>query len=74
MLPQVGAADRDLMRARTSAKRSPGTATSAIWNIVFLAWLTILAPILINLSWTLRRDQWDISPGRAKRLRKLPRF
>lgn len=34
---QVGAKARDLMWARTSAKRAPEIATSAIWNMVLLA-------------------------------------
>jgi hypothetical protein len=65
---------RDLMRERTLAKSSPGIATSAIWKTVLREWEITLAPILMSLSWTLESDQWDISPGRAKRLRKLPRL
>ena len=37
-------------------------------------WFAIFAPILMNLSWTLLRDQCDTSLGRANRLRKFPRL
>ena len=62
------------IRARISAKSSPGIATSAIWNTVLREWLTALAPILMSLSCTLESDQWDIFAGRAMRRRKLPRL
>jgi len=65
LLPQVGAIARDLMRVRTSAKRAPGTATSAIWKTVLREWEITLAPILTSLSWTLESDQWDIGDHRV---------
>jgi hypothetical protein len=46
----------DLMRARTSAKRAPEMATSAIWKTVLREWEITLAPILTSLSWTLESD------------------
>ena len=46
-------------------------ATSAIWNVVYLAWLTTLAPILISLSRKVVSDQCLILLGSPNRLRKI---
>jgi hypothetical protein len=45
------------IRCRISANSSLGTATSAIWNVTYRAWVTIFAPILTSFSLRLVSDQ-----------------
>ncbi len=62
---------RSLIISRMRRNRSLGTATSAIWKIVYLAWVTTLAPIFTPFSRSDVSDHFAISGGRARVRRKL---
>ncbi len=50
---------------RMALKRRWGTATSAIWNVTYLAEDTTSAPILMSLSRSVVNDQWLTPPAGA---------
>ena len=59
---------------RILSKSSLGTATSVIWNVKYLAWDTIFAPILIRFSRWVVSDQSFIALRRAKHRTKFARL
>ena len=52
-----GGTPKRWMRSRMAANRSRGTATSASWNVTYLACRTTFAPILISFSRSVVNDQ-----------------
>ena len=52
-----------------AANRFPEIDTSALWKQVKRACLSTLAPTLIKLVCKVRKDQWLIKLGNAKRLK-----
>jgi hypothetical protein len=62
------------MRSRIAANNSRGTATSAIWNVAYLACRTTLAAIFISFSRSVGNDQCRTLRARASPRRKFPRL
>jgi len=62
------------IRSRIARNNPRGMATSAIWKITYRAVETTLAPILINFSQGVVKDQCLMVLGRASLHRKLPRL
>jgi hypothetical protein len=50
----AGGARKRAIKDRISANICRGAATSAIWKVTYLPWLTTFAPILMSFS---RRDE-----------------
>ena len=61
------------IRSKIAAHSSPGTATSAIWNVTYLACRTAFAPILIRCSHSVVNDPCFMDHGNSRRRRKFPR-
>ena len=62
------------IRSRIALNSLRGTAISAIWNVVYRAWVTTLAPILISFSRSVVSDLCFTTLGNASLRRKLARL
>ena len=62
------------IRSRIDANNRRGTATSASWNVTYLACRVTLAPILLSFSRSVVSDQCYTGFGKASRRRKLSRL
>jgi len=68
-----GNASRSI-RSRIAANNFRVIATSASWNVTYLAWRVTIAPILISFSRSVVNDQCRTGFGKASRRKKLPRL